>query len=262
MKIFDNGFKVVNLSITVLFEPVADIRTLFPTLDKELSGDFKTPGLVFPVGESVDPNIPRLKYDSTHGHSTLHISNVSANLITRIDGEYMTDFSKIQLYCQKRESVLEKVLSKNAINIKWIGFQLKMQKTLGTPKSDDHTPVNSIKEKFLKSEALTGKSTPIQEASYKIAFIEKDKYFLNLHLSNYRGYSKVFKAEKGQVITFINPSLREFDFVEQGIDLTLDINSKYAFDTIKDYAHAGGNFDEVLSLAKDYMENNLGDIKW
>lgn len=262
MKLAQQGFRFVQALTTVLFDEVENIRNSSDQLDKAVAEYFQTPGLVAAIGAGVDPNIPRLQYPSKFGHSLLNISNVAAQLVTNIDQAWEKDFDKIAGYCVERESSLEKVLSTINAKVKWVGWSIKVQKSVGKPAHSDNSAAQLIKKHFFKDDATVGQASEPYEISHKFAFVEGARFFVNFHCSNYKVYSHQVQVKPNEKIRIVNPSLRDLKFEDQGIEFFLDINSKYSFDLGASPQHKADDFTKIVQTAKTFLEDRLGGRTW
>jgi hypothetical protein len=258
-----SGFKFIEARTSIIFEEVTAFEKLQEELNKNLADIFVTPGEFFNFKVVPNPLVPRLRYFSKNGHSSLELSSVSAQVMTKIDNVYEHDYGKISEYCGTRQTILETAIGKFSKKIKYVGFSVKLHKSFKvTEHGKTSESVGKIINTFYNSRALMGKSEPIEETSFKVAFIENQRYFMNFQASNYRTYTMVFEGfELGKPpvnpIMFANPSLKDWKVDDEGIEIFLDANNKFMYERVDPSGHRENDFGELLKLVHGFIDKNI-----
>jgi hypothetical protein len=77
------------------------VRRLVNDFEDRLAGRYGQPQTI-PVPDELDPNLPRVMFQSLGGHSQVAISQVSVSLNVTYDQEWMTDELKRDSYLRER----------------------------------------------------------------------------------------------------------------------------------------------------------------
>ena len=255
----ENELQFLECKVTIVFDEINDVRSYATKFDKDLDKFFDTPANMFSVGDDVDPTVPRFRYTSKHKHSLLHISSVAAEMFTRFKGdEFSSNIDSIIDYCKQREKFLESAINENSKKIKFVGFMVKMQKEFGNLDFSDASPAKFVASKFLKPNVVSSSNTnKLEDASFRVSFAYDDRYFANIQVSNYKSFGqRVFSQEDGTV-RIVTPSLKDLDFLSQGVEISLDINNRLLYDRFDENGHKDDDFVEVLNLAKNYVDKEF-----
>lgn len=245
------NFKFIRSITSIIFDEIADIRSYGDSFDSLLNEHFQTPGLPYAVGPNVPPAVPRFNYKSKLGHSSLDISGISCQMQTHFDGEYSSNFELLKEYCSARQSILEKHIKGLGVNIRYIGFQITIQAEI---KQDVKKPADLITENFFNQKVLLGTKNKSYDSSFKVTFLEDDRYFVNFHGSNYRGYTFQVPVEPGvNQVRIVAPSFKEMTESDSGIEFTFDCNNRYLFDFVANGEHKDTDFKNTLKLADKYI---------
>ncbi len=245
------SFKFTRAITSIIFDEIPDIRKYAESFDNLLSEHFITPGLPYAVGENVPLSVPRFNYKSKLGHSSLDISGVSCQMQTYFNNEHSTDFDLIKEYCRTREAMLEEHILSLGVNIRYIGFLITIQSKISV---DAKKPTEVISDNFLNPKALLGVKGGGYDSSFKVTFLEDNRYFVNFHGSNYRGYVyEVPMSKDSNEIRIVVPSFKEMKEADTGIEFTFDCNNRYLFDFISNESHNQTDFKNTLNLADKYI---------
>ncbi len=293
------GFKIVDISVSVAFDEIDDVRELASQFDNALESFFLTPGVVSEVekeeeekqehkekkgaeykdeiseenessddsqengndrekedseadekkgeeaSKEVELDIPIIAYESKSGHCQLQIKAREADLVIKVSEEHASDFDKIVEYMTEREQAVEKVI-RDHTSIKWIVLIAKFQHPLfpaavGGAAALDVSPADIIERKLFQGAAFSPETEELQEFSFKVAL-------------------KKLKTKTGLKTRFINLSIKDFTSSEDVAEATIDVNTKYDFDTLDDYEHEADDFIKMAKVLKKFLSSIVGGL--
>ena len=204
----------VQAQFSLKYEPQVKIRRSANDIEDFLQQHYGTPQTM-PLPDEFAPEAPRIILCSKNCHSQIIFSQISVDFIVKFDNEFSNDFEKTKEYIQERITLIIELLKKININeYLFCGITYNVHLDIGTEK-----PIDYIR-KFL------GKNIPqngLYEASQNIAYVEKDKFFINQQVGTYREF---------QGRTGVMPNLFEIAnsaLVSEGVSLALDINNRYQY---------------------------------
>lgn len=228
--------KIRSSTFTLYFPQNFAIRESIFELEKILN-DFQHPFTLVPLPQDAPADIPRIVAATENQHSQLLISANSAQLSTKYDNGYPDNIDKCIEYIRKRASQIRDALAKinkNQTNPDIYYSGLIMELEYGW----DDKILNPVD--FIMKQHFRGKVTlPVSEAGFREALILEDKYYVNIMLQSAPGYIGQ-PDERGSYA-----GLSKEDYLQ----VTLDINDRYAFNSKADYV----SDDQVVSKIADLM---------
>lgn len=230
------NLKCTGMVFNVFFEPVMDIRDIAIGLE----GEFKNiipAGLTFlpEVGGIVPLNAPRVLGSDVDGKYRISLAPIVANIEQiKIDNDITLKESVLgfQSRCFDLYSTVNKITSE----ILFCGI------TIGLEFSPDADAVELLENNFVKLET----SQHLYDLGVKYTFVEDDKYYVNLTISNMRDQQ-------------LNPTT---------ISLQLDINDRYRFNVYNssdsknenDKYSEGNVLQALVSICEDIIDNKIENL--
>ncbi len=206
--------KYVQAQFSLKYDLQVKIRRFVNEIEDFLQRYYGIPQMT-PLPDEIAPEAPRIILYSKNGHSQISFSQISVDFLVNFDNDFLNDFTKTQQYIKKRVNLIIDLLKR--INIKeylFCGITYNARLNIGEQK-----PIEFIRP-------YLGKNVPednLYEASRNIAFVEKQKFFINQQIGTY----KEFQGRQG-----VAPNLFELVngvLVSEGISLVTDINNRYQY---------------------------------
>lgn len=237
---------VQSCTFTVHFPKNSQVRERLFDLEKHFEG-FQKPFTLVAVPPDAPLEIPRIIAVTEHHHSQLIITGNSAQIITNFDGNYNKDVSKCIDYVRgKCNSVISslKIMSaapEEAPKFYFSGLSLSCLFGAEDGISD---PISFISEKFLKCKS----DLPVDESHIRLALVVDEKYYVNVMTQNFIQYA-AGPDERG---SFANSGKRQ-----NSLQVTIDINDRYAFNHTPNYLSSEEAANQVIDLADAFAKENI-----
>ena len=239
---------VQSCTFTVHFPFNNNIREHFFNLEKHFT-DFQKPFTLVPLPPDAPVELPRIVATSKHGHSSLTICGNSAQLITRFDEAFNKDISKCTEYVRSKCSSIIGALSvisgipnqatEPIFYYSGITLTMTMDETDGISK-----PTEFINNNFSK---LTT-DLPTEEIQLRIAMVVKKTFYVNLMVQNNRLFNGV-PDERG--------SIASLQTAAENLQIILDINDRFAFNTIQNYKSSIEKVNSVTALVEEFASHHV-----
>lgn len=248
---------IENSAFTLFFPANNAVRERIFDLEKYFDG-FQKPFTLLSVPTDAPPEFPRIISATNNGHSQLAICENNVRLSTGYDGEYARDISISLDYTTKKvQQIIDAMpLIENVPegNQKFYYSGLTMDFLYGKEDGIDN-PVAFINEHHLKDII----SLPIDEMQYRLALVLENRYYVNFIMQN----RKVFIGHPDERGSFAG--LQKAD---DQLQMSLDINDRYAFNNIAGYTSSKENIIRVSTIMKDFVINYIpsfirtGELKY
>ncbi|MED1202570.1 hypothetical protein [Heyndrickxia acidicola] len=235
--------KIQTTSFNTFFPKFENLRYKLFDFEEKLQNYFIKPFNTIPVPDQAPAEIPRIHANSHHGHSELNVSLDRLSFVTNYD-ERFSEWKQHHTYLSERIFPMTSII-KDLVNNQFLYSGLTTDILVEEVAEE---PIKHIFNKFLNFQT---NSNPY-DCNLKLTYVLKDKYYLNLTISNIRWYSG-----SG------NPELALPAYLEEagrGIILNLDINDRYAYNYKKGYTSKSEEVDEILDITSDIIENKVNDI--
>ena len=210
-------FKVVQSRVTVLYQPIIDIRKKIFELEGAFGDGFLTPQLI-PVPDEAPIELPRIEFRSQHGHTLVRFAQVRADLITNFDANFHSNLEKCEKYIRERSELLAKAIDICNPEIAVTALALTIQ----WPQSngDEASDLASLQERIFQECMRTNNVEDVRiHRSVKL----ENNYFLHTNFNNYRVYSA------NKPLNSPYPRLGELELKEYGLELETEINDRLAY---------------------------------
>ena len=244
--------KINNIIVTFWFNKVTDIKNKINYFEEELKEYFNGINSIG-VPADINPDYPRLTAISDGGHTTLNVSMINLQLVTRFDNEYNLDYEKCFDYIKQRIlKIYDLLTQKLKVNILYGAISIFEE-------VDINKPMQVLKENLL-AQHLNGNYF---EAGVRLVELVDDKYYKNLIYNTAKNITinqVVNKYKKEIILPLI--SMSEVKIEKENISINYEINDKYMFDKNKNYNMNYDNLLEMIKIAKsDTQDNILGILK-
>lgn len=215
MKITD--LKVVRSRVTVLYEPVVEIRKRIFDLEAVFGDGFLPPQLI-PLPDSLPAELPRIEFRSQHGHTTAQFAQTRADLITEFDANFNTDLDKCIEYIRDRSQRLTEAMAVLAPDVAVTGLALMVR--WSQAENDENVGLEEFQRRILRSCMQAENAEEIRV----VRSVRLDgKYLLNMNISNYR----IFFS--GTPLDTAYPRLGQLDLKDWGVEMEVEINDRAAY---------------------------------
>jgi len=239
-----------NSELSVYFSRCINIRHKVFEFESALKEKYQTPPLMTPVGDEIEPEIPRMAFNSKLGHSQINVSQVNASLNVRYDKEYNNDYAKCESYLIERLKLIYPIVEKvTGNNVCYCGVINKIQYSVD--KKDEDNLLDIMAQKFLCKDGYDKK---LYDLNLKYAFRINNTNYINLTISNFRNY--IFSSPMPQKPVPL-PTNKANNI---GIQVLLDVNDRCAYNEISGYKTTFDNIISLLATAKDLITNKLDKI--
>lgn len=225
-----------------------DIRKKAFEFEQNLKGQYKSP-IILPIPDNfIDPEAPRFILESNHGYSRIIASQTKIQLQVTYDKNFWYDYEKVFSYYKSHSKTLSEVIDKNCGgDILFAGISLKL-----LYETQENDVVKNLSDKFLKDSP----EKYYRDINFRFALPYKEKYYLNVHISNNREYSKDENklVEPGREHA---PSLSSLKLISQGVLCVLDFNNRLEYNNTEKYKFSFSTIDSLFEVLEDFTKNRL-----
>ena len=237
---------VQNCTFTVHFPRNDSIRESIFNLEKHLKG-FQKPFTLVPLPADAPLDIPRIITVSDNGHSQLIFQGNSAQIITNFDDKYNRDIERCLEYMKERCSMLIDALMiigaecEGRPKFYFSGISISL---LFDDEDGIENPIEYISDHFLQLKSGMTKD----EAEFRVALIAENSFYINIMMQSLHMFSKG-PDERG--------SLAGVDVQKNVLQVVLDINDRYAFNTVPGYLSSEETAQNVINLAEKLSKASI-----
>lgn len=241
----------VNSKLVLLHEKLERIRKIAIELEDGITPSFLAPE-IFPIPDEAPVEIPRAVFKSKHGHTALQIAPIKTELTTHYDENFNDNFETCFDYIKKRSAVLTTFSKQTNLTASGLGLVMMFR----WPSLDETESVlaEKLEKKLLPSVFDVDN---IYDIRLHLAKVVEDKYFLNTQYNNYRAYSS------SSPINSPHPRLKDLRLDQFGLEVTIDINDRYGYNTGSD-SRGAEEIDLYISKIKEELliveRTIIGDI--
>ena len=219
-------------SFSVVFSRQLTIRRLANEFEDRLKGQYFQPQIV-PVPDDIDPEVPRIIFDSEHGYSQIVFSQISCSLNVAYSPGWQTQIENGRNYLLGRAFLLFDLLEIASVrNPYFCGLVTQAQMATEQP---DASIVAHLAHKLLKNEAVSD----VHDLELKTTKIVSEQYFSNITVSNYRTWSIEGAAAGVQ-------GLSRQSATERGVRIVSDFNDRYSFNERPNYSTARTDVETII----------------
>lgn len=234
---FEQPHYVAN-SLNVIFPQVQQIRRCVNDFEDRLSEAYGQPQTI-PVPDDLDPQVPRLVFQSLGGHSQIVISQVSIALNVTYDGDWTTDSSKRLAYLQQRVPLVYALCEVAGAEPGYSGLTSRAR--LETSATDEQ-----ILNRFVAVTGVGETPTALSEASLRLSSVVDSRFFDNTTIQSYRQW-RVDAASPATRFSSATATSR-------GLELINDFNDRYAFNEDTTYQTSEAAGLAIVARAQDSLD--------
>ncbi len=220
-------FKQLNAQYVINFEPNNKVKDYLGQMQEELSPYFRKDAfsvIGIPDGIIMPSEAPRILATSPKGHSLVQMSECAISLQTNFDESFSSDFNMC------REYILERIYAINKVAKLVSGDKVLFCGIISVFNDDS---VKNAAE-FIRDKFFAGKGNNIFDIIARFTFVEDDRYYKNIAVSNAR------------------KSLNE-----DALAVSVDINNRYQFNYNKAEHTTAEDFKRLLAIYDDFVGEKL-----
>jgi len=247
---FTGNKKFISTTLNIFFPRQLKIRHNVFEFEEAWKEKYNTPPLMAPIGDEMEPAIPRFTFTSKQGHSQINVSQITLALNVRYDENFCQDFEKCQNYVLERLELSLPIIEKITGNKFCYAGLINKIHYISEEKTDEQI-LKSLSEKFLSRDNY---DDHIHDLSLKYTVQKKNKNYINLTISNVRNFS-IDGAEYIKPISLADSVAKDF-----GIQVILDVNDRRAYNEQKSYTSSREEINNLFTLTTDIVNNKLEAI--
>ena len=230
-------------NFNLVYPRIMEYRKKFAN-SEEILQQYFLPATILPIPESVQDEVPRIIVQTKNGHSMLNIGLSVSSFITDYTGEFLFDWDKCKAYLAQRCSDIYKIINCMTDNNIFVGMITNVEID-----DLDETGLEILKNSLFGKE--TKKMDNLYDLSYKLTYVYKKQYYINITLQNSRELSV---QQYGNGRTCITGERKHT------VLASIDINDRYAVANNVDYQSGKEAFDEILRITSNIIDNKLENL--
>lgn len=244
--------KIVNASLVIFFEIISNIQKRIYDFEEHFKSLFPDEVIDTKVPNNYSPAAPRFILRDDKKGRFLEVSLDKVVLKMNITDEKSTNpLDGINYFKKKSLSVVSGLQNIISMNIETISSIFILNFPLKNLKRSEINLMYA--QKFLKKNIAQP-----HKFNFNIAYIENGKYYLNYKGLEYEKavFEVAQKAHNSKDIEVINPkTLPSYKIIEQGLQIILDINNKYEFETAQTKNDPKITIDNIFKIASDKVDS-------
>ena len=229
------------------FPRKAKIRQTALGLEETLGSFMALPLQILPVPEDAPQDIPRAFGNSQGGHSTLTLTQVTANFKTIYDGNFNTEWDLCFDYLTEKVKLLFPFVNEIANGeILNFGIVLKIIYRSNIGESAHRIVKTIIKSNNLPSE--------LDELSLKTTFYQNEKYYVNFLIESLRNYATSQVGDRDDIQILSKSPIAE------ALQFSIDVNDRYIGNFSSDYFTSEETSKEIMQIVSNIVRIRLEKI--
>lgn len=231
-------------NLNLVYPRIMEYRKKFAN-SEEILQQYFMPSTILPIPDQVPEEVPRIIAQTKSGHSVLNIALSVASFTTNYNGEFVSDWNKCKEYLAQRCSDIYKIIDNMTENNNiFVGLITNVE-------IDDleKTGLEVLKKSLCSEEAR--KMGELYDLSYKLTYILKKRYYINITLQNLR---KFYAQQYSNGRTCITGERKHT------VAVSIDINDRYAASNDINYKSKKETFDEILHITSNIIDNKLENL--
>lgn len=225
-------------SLNVVFPRIQEIRRLTNEFEDKLSGRYGQPQTI-PVPDELDPQVPRLIFQSNGGHSQIVVSQVSVTLNVKYDGDYTTDAGKRLAYLQERVPLVYDLCQIAKAQPAFTGLTARVQLL------SDATYVATL-DQLVSILGISNTPADLNEVTVRLSSVVENRFFDNITIQSYREWA----TDSAVPVQRLSAAGAQ----SHGVELVHDFNDRYAYNEQTDYSTLQEAGLEIVARAYDSLD--------
>lgn len=233
--------KYIQNSFSIFFPRQEMIRRKVNDFEDVLADHYSQPQ-VFPVPDELNPEVPRILFDSEHGFSQIVISQINMSLNVTYSSDWQSDISKGMEYLTERVPILYRLVGSlgDERKIHYCGIVTRAR---AVSQQDDRAIISHM-SRILQ---LGQDETDLHDLEVKKTTTLSERFFSNVTLKNYR----TWRIPEDSI--FRPPRVSDNQIIERGIEVTGDFNDRYKYNQDPSY-------DSESTLARDIINQGIEEV--
>ena len=225
--------RYIQSSFSIHFPRQNAIRRKANEFEDFLGSKYNQPQIL-PVPDDMAPEIPRILFESAHGHSQIVVSQINMSLDVSYSSDWQDDISKGKEYLDERVLILFELAGMlgNEEKIHFCGIVTRAR--LISQESDKKI-ISRMSDVFLLKQG----DSELHDLEVRKTTIFAQKYYSNMAIKNFRAWQ--FPTDSA----FHPPRAHHNQVVERGLEITGDFNDRFGYNQGADY-YSGRDEAEFL----------------
>lgn len=232
-----------NAVFNIVFSRLQNLRSRFAEIEKALHGSFLQ-GECLPIPDDAPVEVPRMRFTSTHAHSLLTITGASIQLVSNFDQNYYNNIDICYEYISIKSKTLLNIIS-GVIKEPFLYCGLMIN--CSYYEIGNREPIQFMMDRFVNF-AINNK--PI-EAATRMVFPIQDMFYANIAFNATKAYGGAVQ---------MNSSLLHNQKLGDVLQLTLDVNDRYAFNFKENYYSSSEAVEKVFDISKDLLVKKVPEF--
>lgn len=225
-------------SLNVIFPRSERIRRSANQFEDRLSATYGQPQSI-PVPDDLDPQVPRLIFQSLGGHSQIIVSQVSISLNVNYDGDWTTDSTKRLSYLQERVPLVYDLCDIAEVEPAFTGLTGRVRLASGASDGE-------VLRHLVTVLGIAEPPSRLSEVSLRLSSIVEDRFFDNTTIQSYREWDLAGAIGVSRLTAAQAKS--------RGVEVIHDFNDRFAFNETRDYLTSRATGLEIVARAQDSLE--------
>jgi len=239
--------KYIRNSYGISFVRQLSIRRYANQFEDLLKGNYSQPHIIS-VPDDLNPEVPRMIFDSQHGFSQIIISQINVTLNVTYSPDWQENISNGKNYLLNRIPTLFDLLEKLEDTKPCFSGIVTLV----------HLPVLGNESTFIDylSKLSLGQRdiSNLYDVHLKTAEVYSNRFFSNLTIKNYR----LWKFDAGPQVL---PRLSHKKVFEQGIEIIGDFNDRYMYNENSSYFTDPGAVEEIITTGLEEVHKTIEKVK-
>lgn len=231
--------KIEQTNVNIVYPRITDFRNKFVSSENTLQNHFQET-TIYGMPENVPDEVPRAITSSKNNHSQLNVALTVTSLTTKFDNDFVNDWSKCQKYLSERsQSVYDLVDSLTDNHQEYVGLITNLSIDVA------EEPMDILRKSILHNNG-DDLGNPMS-MSCRFVYVIDEHYYVNITLESGKIYQQLNKDGRN----YLGKPLKNY------IHATIDVNDKYAFLKKYDYISHRDEFNKILDINSQIINDNI-----
>lgn len=234
---------IKSTSISINYEKIDNLKMIY-YLNYEILKEYFNEATVLPIPDEAPIEVPRIVAITKNEHAQLSITPITATIQIDYDNGYEQEWKKCESYIKKLMVIVFNFFDKITDNkYKYMGI-------VTTLFLDDFS---GDVAQILSSNLLKETNKELYDIDIRYTFTKGSDEFINISLQNARMFRNEADENKAGLLS-------ENYEICQHLGVVIDINNRYAFNTIGDYTTSSKEINNLLNTMTDVVQNKLTSL--
>lgn len=238
--------RYISNHLSIAFPRVQDMRRKANRFEDRLQGKYQIPQIV-PIADDVDPEIPRIIFNSNHGNSQIVISQINISFNVTYTPDWQLDPQLGRDYISKRLQTIFGLFDfLPTANPHFCGFVTLVR--LSTKRGTDYA-LDRLRAIYLNDQRPNNE----HDILVRLSRVQDEQFFENMTIANFRTWQNVENVN-------ISP-MSDKAVIDVGLEISCDYNDRYSYNENSEYRTDRKTADKLVTAGFTKADEEIRRIR-